>query len=144
MTLLGNVSRHQPLPTNADQPVASSAYITETIKIEDFTIKKCVVSKSYWNPTRLVIILQTFRPPCDIFAKLRRHGVTITMVGDGSASRWQSCINALCDRNHHRSARSPALGDVACSPTGNRPSTKRVPSTSLPFLRYNHLVIILD
>jgi hypothetical protein len=28
MTLLGNVSRHQPLPTNADQPVASSAYIT--------------------------------------------------------------------------------------------------------------------
>jgi hypothetical protein len=26
--LLGNVSRHQPLPTNADQPVASSAYIT--------------------------------------------------------------------------------------------------------------------
>ncbi|KAJ7736171.1 hypothetical protein B0H14DRAFT_2639030 [Mycena olivaceomarginata] len=29
MALLGNVSRHQPLPTNADQPVASSAYITD-------------------------------------------------------------------------------------------------------------------
>jgi hypothetical protein len=28
VTMLGNVSRHQPLPTNGDQPVASSAYIT--------------------------------------------------------------------------------------------------------------------
>jgi hypothetical protein len=33
MTMLGNVSRHQPLPTNADQPVASSAYITGLVRI---------------------------------------------------------------------------------------------------------------
>jgi hypothetical protein len=35
MTLLGNVSRHQPLPTNADQPVASSAYITGAASVSE-------------------------------------------------------------------------------------------------------------
>jgi hypothetical protein len=31
MTMLGNISCHQPLPTNGDQPVASSAYINRSL-----------------------------------------------------------------------------------------------------------------